>query len=362
MHALIMAGGIGKRFWPMSRTKRPKQFLNLFGDDSMIRMTFDRLQPLIKPEKIVIITNKHQKDLTIKHLPGLPPENIICEPLGKDTAPCIGLGALHAISQDPDAVQIVLPADHLIKDVKEFQRIMEEAAELAAKKDCLITVGIKPSRPETGYGYIQWDDRGADDYLPEEFHGKGFLKVKTFAEKPNLATAKRFIHSGDFLWNSGIFIWKAKTILNEMEESLPEIHDSLMQVKKYFGKKGFQKALLTAYRQIKSISIDYGIMEKSHNVFLLKGDFGWSDVGSWAEFFNLKDKDESGNVIIGQCELRDSKNNLVISDKGLIAGVGIEDFVIVQSDNVVLLCPRNRSQEIKEIVDFLTRKNMSKYL
>lgn len=362
MHALIMAGGIGKRFWPMSRTKRPKQFLNLFGEDSMIRMTFDRLLPLVKPEKIIVVTNKDQVKLTRKHLPELPPENIIGEPFGKDTAPCIGLGALFATVHDEDAVQIVLPADHLITDVKEFQRIIKQASELAKQKDCLITIGIKPTRPETGYGYIQCEEKECDDSIPDSLLNKGIFKVKTFAEKPNLATAKRFIQSGDFLWNSGIFVWKAKTILHEMEESLPEIHDSLMQVKKYLYKKSFNKSLLTAYRQIKSISIDYGVMEKSHNVYLLKGDFGWSDVGSWDEFYNLMDKDKSGNVLIGNSELRDSKNNLVISDKSLIAGIGIEDFVIVQTNNVVLICPRNRAQEIKEIVDYLIRKDLKKFL
>ena len=362
MYGLIMAGGVGKRFWPMSRVRRPKQFLDLFGEHSMIRMTLDRLLPLIRPENIIVVTNKNQISLTKKHLPDLPPENIIGEPLGKDTAPCIGLGALCAVIQDPEAVQIVLPADHLITDVKEFQRIVKQGSELASKKDCLITIGIRPTRPETGYGYIQWDEKPAEEYLPKEFHNKGFLKVKTFAEKPNLATAKRFIESGDFLWNSGIFIWKATTILHELEESLPELHDSLMQVKKYIRKQRFNRALLTAYREIKSISIDYGVMEKSQNVFLLKGEFGWNDVGSWSEFYKLNDKDDSGNVTLGRSELRDSKNNLVISDKSLVAAVGVEDLVIVETNDVLLVCPRHRSQDVKEIVDYLTRKNLKKFL
>jgi len=362
MYGIIMAGGIGKRFWPMSCKKKPKQFLYLFGSQSMIRMTFDRLQPLISPKNILVITNKNHKKLTEKHLPGLPPENIIGEPMGKDTAPCIGLSALLTMAQDPEAVQVVLPADHLITDIKEFQRIIALGAELASQKDCLITIGIKPTRPETGYGYIQWDSISDEKILPKQFYTKDILKVKTFAEKPNLATAKRFMESGDFLWNSGIFIWKAKTILHELEESLPELHDSLMQVKKHINKKAFSRALLTAYRQIKSISIDYGVMEKSQNVFLLKGDFGWSDVGSWEAFYKLKDKDSSGNVIIGTSELLDSSNNLIISDKNLVAAIGIEDMVIINTNNIVLICPRNRSQDVKGIVDYLTRKNLKKFL
>jgi len=362
MYGIIMAGGIGKRFWPMSCKKRPKQFLNLFGSRSMIQMAFDRLQPLINPENIFVITNKNHRKLTEKHLTDLPPENIIGEPMSKDTAPCIGLSALLTMVQDPEAVQVVLPADHLITGVEEFQRIISLGAELASQKDCLITIGIKPNRPETGYGYIQWDPAPAEKNLPKQFHNKDILKVKTFAEKPNFATAKRFIESGDFLWNSGIFIWKAKTILHELEESLPELHESLMKVKKYINKKGFYRALVNAYRQIKSISIDYSVMEKSKNVFLIKGNFGWIDIGSWEAFYKLKDKDSSGNVIIGTSELQDSSNNLIISDKNLVAAIGIEDVVVISTDDKVLICPRNRSQDVKGIVDYLTRKNLKKFL
>ena len=362
MYGLIMAGGVGKRFWPMSRNKSPKQFLSLFSDQSMIQMACDRLQPLIRPENIFIITNKRQVRLAERHLPGIPVENIIGEPIGKDTAPCIGLGALFAETLDPEAVQIVLPADHLITNVPEFQRILTLAAELASHKDCLITIGIKPTRPETGYGYIQWDQKPTDELLPNQFRSKGFLKVKAFAEKPNLTTAQRFIESGDFLWNSGIFIWKARVILQEIEEHLPELYDSLTDVKAHLNKRGFRRSLITAYREINSISIDYGVMEKSQNVFMLKGDFGWSDVGSWEEYYRLREHDANGNVVIGRSELRNAKNNLVISDKNLIAAIGIEDMVIVNVDNAVLVCPRNKVQNIKEIVDYLTRKDVQEYL
>jgi len=362
MYGIIMAGGIGKRFWPMSRAKRPKQFLKLFGDRSMIQMTYDRLQPAIKPENIYVITNKVQQELTSAELPGLPERNIIAEPLGKDTAPCIGLGALLAMERDPDAVMVVLPADHLIKDEDKFRETLKLGAGLATTNSCLITIGIEPTRPETGYGYIQIMKKSGKDNLPAEFQGKGIYKVKTFAEKPNLSTAKRFIDSGDFLWNSGIFIWKAQTILNRIEELLPELYESLMEVRQHLNKPGFNKALLKAYQEIKSISVDYGVMEKAHDVYLIKADFGWSDVGSWEEFYNLSDKDDKGNVREGSCLMLDSHNNLIISDKVLVAGIGLEDMVVVHTGDAVLICPRDKSQNVKELYDNLMRKQVNSSL
>jgi len=362
MYGIIMAGGVGKRFWPMSRVGQPKQFLKLFGERNMIQMTYDRLASITPPENIIVITNEKQKKLTADALPDLPAENIIAEPLGKDTAPCIGLGALLAMEKDPDAVMVVLPADHLIHDIDEFHHVLTISTELAAVEDCLITIGIKPHRPETGYGYIQIDEESGNETLPDKFKDKEIFKVKTFAEKPNLATAKRFIESGDFLWNSGIFIWKAKTILREIEELLPELYDSLIEVKAHIGTPDLARALLHAYRQIKSISIDYGVMEKAENVLLIKGNFGWSDVGSWEEYFNLNEKDGEGNVVIGSCELRDSFNNLIISDKKLVAAIGLHDMIVVNTDNVLFLCPRGASQKVKELVDYLTKKQMNKFL
>ncbi len=362
MHALIIAGGSGKRFWPMSRTKNPKQFLNLFGETSMIQMTYERLTPLVKPENILVITNKEQKALAAQHLPELPDGNIVGEPLSRNTAPCIGLGAMLAALKNPDEVQIVLPADHLIQDVDEFRRILKLGVGLAIEKECLITIGINPTRPETGYGYIQTNPQATPNVLSEKYSNQGVQKVKTFAEKPNLETAKRFLESGDFLWNSGIFIWKTKSILQALDEFVPDLYDSLMNIKNETGKPGFSKALLTAYRQIKSISIDYAVMEKSDNVFVLKGDFGWSDVGNWEEFYKVNSKDKDGNIILGSGVLRDSSNNLIISDKPFVAGIGLKDMVIVQSNNVLLVCPRDRSQDVKEIVDYLSRQDMNKIL
>ncbi|MFC1555740.1 mannose-1-phosphate guanylyltransferase [candidate division KSB1 bacterium] len=361
MYGIIMAGGIGKRFWPMSRTTRPKQFLRLFSENSMIRMTYERLLPIMKNEDIFIITNKKQNKLTAAELPEIPKSNIVCEPLGKDTAPCIGLGALFAIEKDPDAVIAVLPADHLIKDETQFRKVLKTAGEFAAAEECLVTIGIEPTRPETGYGYIQIDESSKTS-VPEAYNNNGIYKVKAFAEKPNIETAKRFIESGDFLWNSGIFIWKAQTILQYMEEFLPELYDTLNNLRQYINTSSFNSELLRAYKQIKSISIDYGIMEKAHDVFLVRGDFGWSDVGSWEEYYNIKDKDENGNVCSGTCVTVDSNNNLIISDNKLVTAIGMKDMIVVNTKDVMLICPRGDSQKVKTLVDKLTRKQLTKYL
>ncbi|MFC1564442.1 mannose-1-phosphate guanylyltransferase [candidate division KSB1 bacterium] len=362
LFGIIMAGGIGKRFWPMSRNSKPKQFLNLYGDKNMLQMTVDRLQPVIKNEDIFVITNKDHVKLVKDSQSGVPSGNIIGEPLVRDTAPCIALSAILALNKDPDAVQVVLPADHLITDVKEFQRIIRLGADLASECNCLITIGIEPSRPETGYGYIQYDSVIADSKLPENFQGKNILKVKAFAEKPNLATAQRFIESGDFLWNSGIFIWRASAILNEIGENLPDLYDSICRLEDHIGKDTFKAELLKSYKEIKSISIDYGVMEDASHVYVIKGNPGWSDVGSWEEYYKLHDKDENGNVIVGECETLEANNNLIISDDKLVAAVGLEDFVIVNSDNAILICPKSRTQEIKNVVDNLMKKNRKDYL
>ncbi len=362
LSGIIMAGGVGKRFWPVSRISKPKQFLSLYGSKNMLQMTFDRMQPLMKKENIFVITNKNHVELTKQNLPDIPEGNVVGEPLARDTAPCIGLSAILAMSKDPDAVQVVLPADHLITNVEEFQRIIKLGAELATECNCLITIGIEPTRPETGYGYIQYDAKIADTKLPEDFRGKNIVKVKAFAEKPNLATAKRFMESGDFLWNSGIFIWKASAILNEIGEHLPDLYDSLFRLEDHVGKPSFDNELLKSYREIKSISIDYGVMEDASHVYVIKGNLGWSDVGSWEEYYKLHDKDRHGNVIVGECEMLDANNNLIISEDKLIAAIGMDDFVIVNSGNAVLICPKDRTQDIKALVDKLGRQDLTNYL
>ena len=288
LFVVIMAGGVGSRFWPSSKKEKPKQLIRIFGENTMIQDTVDRLDGFVKKENIYVITNELQKPRVVEQLDDVPEENIIAEPFGKNTAACIGLASILIHKKSKNAITIILPADHLIKDKKEFQETIDRAAKFAESSDSLVTIGIKPTRPETGYGYIQF----IDDEVAE-----GIYKVQTFAEKPNISTAKRFIESGDFLWNSGMFIWKTEVILNEISIYLPELYEGLLNIESAIGAETFKEVLTNVYGQLINVSIDYGIMEKSSKVYLTKGEFSWSDVGSWEEVYQLSDKDEDGNAI-----------------------------------------------------------------
>ncbi len=351
-----MAGGSGKRFWPWSRDKNPKQFLNIFSKKSLIEETVDRLKSLVKNEDIYIITTSSQKKKTAELIKNIPKENIISEPIGRDTATCIGLGAVFMKEKNPDEVQVVLPSDHLINNVEAFRNVLKKAEKLAAEKNCLVTIGIKPTHPNTGYGYIQYNvDK-------KEKLDEGIYKVKTFAEKPNLETAQRFLESGDFLWNSGIFVWKISKILSEIEKSLPELYHELMLIEKYPNKKNIYSMIRKMYSRIRSISIDYGIMEKAKDVYVIKADFGWNDVGSWSEVYRLGKKDKNNNVNMGNVVLRESKGNLIYSKKKLLTGIDINDMIIIDTNDVLLVCPKDKSQNVKELVDYLKRKDMKEFL
>ena len=353
--AVVMAGGRGRRFWPFSREKTPKQFLPLQGDKSMLQSTVDRIRPLISGDKIYTVVSKGQAKMARKILADIPEDNIIEEPVGKDTALCVGLGAILCKNRNPDSIQIVLPADHLILDEAQFREILSLGCRVAEETDSLVTLGIRPSRPETGYGYIQFETAGLPPYQ-ETVH-----KVRTFAEKPNLETAERFLQSGDFVWNSGVFIWKVSSILREFEQSLPEMYEGLMEIERNIGGHKFQRTLRNVYSQLKSISVDYGIMEKANDVIVIEGDFGWSDMGSWEEIYRMGIKDRNDNVIIGNNIAHNSKGNLIHGGKRLIATVGLENFVIVDTDDVLLICRRDHTQEIKEVVDGL-KKSSPKHL
>lgn len=354
MYVLIMAGGYGKRFWPYSRDKNPKQFLSLFGKKSLLEETVSRILPLAGNEKIFIVTNNSHKRKTAELLSDIPKENIITEPIGRDTAACIGLGAVYIKNKDPEGVQVVLPADHLIENVSAFRKVIKNAVSLAQEKNCLVTIGIKPSYPNTGYGYIQ--------YSEDKKERDSIYKVKAFAEKPNIETAQRFLASGDFLWNSGIFIWKADTILSEMEAFLPELHDGLMQINNSINKRNVAGIIKKVYSHIRNISIDYGIMEKAKDVYVIKADFGWSDVGNWAEVYRLGEKDDQENVTEGNVVLRESNGNLVLSSKKLLTGIGLKDMIIIDTNDVMLICPKSESQNVKELVDYIKRKGLREFL
>ena len=355
LFGVIMAGGQGRRFWPLSREKSPKQFLTFGTDRPILRSTVDRILPIVKKDNILTIVTKGQGKSVRKILSNLPGENIIEEPFGKDTAPCVGLGAIISRHRDPDGIQFVLPADHLILDDVKFRNTLQLGARVAEETDALVTIGFAPKWPETGYGYIQYKTDPIPKY-PASVHN-----VVTFAEKPNLATAERFLKSGDFLWNSGIFIWKISSILKEFEKSLPETYEGLLEIEKHLNAKNRNTVMKKIYGQIKSISVDYGILEKAKNVCVIKSEFGWSDMGTWEEIYRLGDPDKKGNVIKGQAAMHYSSNNLIYGDKRLIAAVGLENFVVVDTKDVLLICHRDRTQDVKEVVDSL-KKNKKQFM
>jgi len=350
-----MAGGVGSRFWPQSRERSPKQVLEIVGSGSMISNTIARIQPLVPPEKVLVVTNKLQKEIIHQQIPSVPMQNILTEPIGRNTAPCIGLAAKWIRRTDPDAVMIILPADHIIRDTEEFLNVLRRAVHTAQESDALVTIGIKPTHPETGYGYIQYEDSSEKN----PFAAEGIYRVKTFAEKPNLETAEKFLKCGDFLWNSGMFIWKASIILNEIEKHIPELGDQLNKLEPAIGTENYQTALERVYGVIRSISIDYGVMEKASKVFVAIGDFGWSDVGSWDEVVRLTPIDGDGNALRGTVIAKDSHGNYIDAGSKVVATIGLEDVIVVVTDDAVLICKKGRSQDVKEVVDYLRRKQIN---
>jgi mannose-1-phosphate guanylyltransferase len=352
LFAVIMAGGVGARFWPRSKEKTPKQLLKIFGDKSLIQETVARLDGLVKKENIYIITNKVQKKSIKNQLPNILVQNIIDEPFGKNTAAAIGLASIIIQKKCEDAVMITLPADHIIKEIKEFQETIKKAAEYAYQSKGLLTIGINPFRPETGYGYIQIDEKPLEDSI---------YKVLTFAEKPNYATAIRFIESGDFLWNSGMFIWRVDSILNEINKYMPELAEGLDYLKDSIDTIRFKSTLVKIYGQLKSISIDYGVMEKSQIVYLIRGNFSWSDVGSWEEVYQLSPKDNDGNVICGNYYSQNSSDSYVYAPNKFVALMGVDNLMIIETKDSLLICRRDQAQAVKNVVDYLKMKKMTKY-
>lgn len=359
VYAVIMAGGVGSRFWPRSRERSPKQLLEIIQGGTMIQDTVKRVGKLVPPEQIFIVTNKLQVEEITRQLPGIPVSNILVEPVGRNTAPCVGLAALRIQSINPEGVMVALPADHLIRNEEEFLRVLRIAIRIAEEREALVTIGINPTHPETGYGYIQCSD---EDGQFNPYKSEGAFRVKTFAEKPNYETAIKFLQSGDFLWNSGMFAWKAKTVLQEIQTHLPELAEQLHAIKISLNTEKYQSVLETAYGLIRGISIDYGVMEKAGNVFVVKGDFGWSDVGSWDEVVRLSKSDEKGCIHRGNVITIDSKGNFIDAGKKIVAAIGIENLIVISTDDALLICEKGRSQEVKEIVDYIRRKQMNEYL
>lgn len=345
-YCVIMAGGIGSRFWPISKSVMPKQFLDIMKTGrTLIQQTFDRMNKLIHAENIYVVTNEEYRAIVNQQLPEIPDENILCEPMRRNTAPCILYANIKIGQKNPNANIVVTPADHLILNENEFLENISEGLDFVKHNDSLLTFGITPDRPATGYGYIQIAAEGAESK---------FVTVKTFTEKPHLELAKFFLSSGDFLWNSGIFLWKHSIIDKAFMEFLPEMYNLFMENKDVFGTKDEKAAINRIYSDAKSISIDFGVMEKAQNVCVLKTDFGWSDLGTWNSLYSLHEKDDNHNVIIGDkvlsSKVQNNYVNIAGSDKVVLIN-GIEDLIVVDTDNALLICKRENEQQISELLN-----------
>jgi mannose-1-phosphate guanylyltransferase len=355
-YVAIMAGGIGSRFWPMSRTNYPKQFLDILNiGRTLIQSTYDRFAKFIPKENIYVVTFEDYADIVAEQLPELSKANILCEPSRKNTAPCIAYVSYKIHLLNANANLICAPSDHLITDDNAFIKICNEALKFTAHIKGLLTLGIKPTHPNTGYGYIQYEPLAV---------GENIYKVKTFTEKPTVEIAKAFIASGDFLWNAGIFVWQVKNIIKAFEKLLPEIHEVFDAELNNFNTDAEKEAIERIYPLCVNISIDYGIMEKADNVYIMPSSFGWSDLGTWASAFQNLEKDYLENAVVGDnVMIIDATNNLVhASNKKLILLQGLNDYVVVDTKDVLLICKKDKEQEIKEYVAEVKRNKGDKFL
>ncbi len=355
-YVAIMAGGIGSRFWPMSRTNYPKQFLDILQTGkTLIQQTFDRYRKMVPAENIFVITSQEYIPLVKEQLPKLPVENILGEPSRKNTAPCIAYISFKLIQKDPEARMIVAPADNLILDTDEFVKTANRALDFVSHINALLTIGIKPTYPNTGYGYIQHETMPA---APEVY------KVKTFTEKPNLDLAKTFIASGDFLWNAGIFIWKIKNVISAFERFLPEMHEVFAAEKDKFNTDQELEAIESIYPQCTNISIDFGIMEKADNVYVIPASFSWSDLGTWNSAWENMEKDYLENAVAGENVMVMDATKCVVKapDKKLVVLQGLDDFIVVDTNDVLLICKKDKEQEIKEFVAEVKRNKGDRFL
>jgi mannose-1-phosphate guanylyltransferase len=355
-YVCIMAGGIGSRFWPMSRTNFPKQFLDILNTgESLLQATHRRFASFVPAENIYVVTSDEYGQLVKDQLPQMPPENVLCEPSRKNTAPCVAYMAFKLLQKDPEASFIVAPSDHLISDTTGFTKVCLEALSFVDKHNALITLGIKPTYPNTGYGYIQYEEQPVTSNV---------YKVKLFTEKPNLELAKTFIASGDFLWNAGIFVWKAKSIVDAYEKFLPEMYEVFAADTEAFNTAQESEAINRIYPLCSNVSIDIGIMEKANNVYIIPSAFGWSDLGAWNSAYDNMGKDEQGNALSSTNMMTvDAANNVVYAsaDK-LVLIQGLEEYIVVDTADVLLICKRDREQAIKEYVGEIKRNKGERYL
>ena len=349
MKCVILAGGSGTRFWPYSRHHHPKQLLNIIGDTSMLQMTVDRLKKIKKVTDIYIITRKNLYDLIIQNIKGIKPDHVIVEPSGKNTAPAIGMMAAYLAIDNPDAVMGIFPADHLIVGHRKFEKAVNTANHLAKKGNNLVTIGIKPNYPSTAYGYIQYDEKSEEDHI-DAYH------VKTFAEKPHKKLAERFIASGDFVWNAGMFFWRAGIFMDSLKRFMPDLTDSLNKIapKLYAGEQ-FDEL----WKFIDPESIDYGLLEKTDNIYVVTGDFKWNDIGSWSALYDVLNPRDDGNIVRGNGKVMNGKNNLIQSNGKFTAVLGLSDLVVVNTDDATLIVPRDKVEDVKDLVAFLKKDGQS---
>ena len=355
-YVAIMAGGIGSRFWPMSRTRYPKQFLDILGmGRTLIQQSYDRYSKVVPPANVYVVTSHEYVDIVKAQLPELPASNILAEPSRKNTAACIAYIAFHLQAKDPDAVMIAAPADHLVTETEQFIETASKALDFVESVNSLVTIGIKPTHPNTGYGYIQHEMLQA---APDVF------KVKTFTEKPSEEIAKAFIASGDFLWNAGIFTWKVSTVLTAFESHLSEVYEVFAAEKEHFNTATEREAIERIYPQCTNVSVDFGVMEKASNVFVIPASFGWSDLGTWNSAWDNMEKDYFGNAVVGKNVMVVDANNCMVHapDKKLVLLQGLRDYIIVDTEDALLICKKDKEQQIKEYVAEVKRNMGEHYL
>ena len=341
--ALIMAGGKGTRFWPLSTEEKPKQFLNLIGEETMIQMTINRIKPIIPIERIFVCTGEMYVDLVKEQLPELPKRNIIVEPEGRNTAPCIALSAMVIDRYYKNSNMVVLPSDHLIKDEEEFRSTLLAADNFIKEKDeAIVTLGMSPSRPEVGYGYIKYSNEvlKSDDFR--------VIKVDAFVEKPNLDTSKKYLREGNYLWNGGMFIWSINNVINQIKMYSTDTYNALISVMEV-NEKGLQETINKNYENTEATSNDYAVLEKSKDVYVIPSNFGWDDVGSWEALDRYRDKDDAGNVLVGQSTAVKANNNLVISSSNKVVVEGLSDIYVIENDGKVLVGHKSNVANVKDL-------------
>lgn len=350
IYGVIMAGGSGTRFWPESRRARPKQLLRIVSDKTMIRATVERISPEIPPDRVLVVTTEHQAAEIRTELAELRSEMVVAEPAGRNTAACVALAAYKLQKLDPEALMVVLPADHLIRKEREFLDILKLGIEVVSKGEYLLTFGIVPNRPETGYGYILMGGPHADE------ESSSVYRVDRFVEKPDFPTAQFYVESGSYLWNSGMFVWKVAEIIKAFDRHLPLLSAAIRQIVPHLNTAGECDALRGAYEQIESVSVDNGIMERADNVLVIPMDVDWSDVGCWSSLADVWAADETGNVAKGEVVALDSSGCIVSSPHKLVTLIGVEDLVVVDTPDALLICKKDRTQEVRKVQEILKKK------